>query len=207
MIVVSGIRWKHVLVLGVLGLALIGTSWFFLADYQKARLQTFLDPELDPRGSGYNVLQSMVAVGSGGLSGKGIGHGSQSQLNFLPEKHTDFIFAVISEELGLIGGGLILFLYGLLLYRIMRIAQMARDNTGYLIAVGILALFFVHILINLGMNMGFLPVTGLPAPFLSYGGSALLAFFLELGLLLSIHRYREERPDRVVSLEYQGLDL
>ncbi|MGB3073381.1 MAG: rod shape-determining protein RodA [Candidatus Moraniibacteriota bacterium] len=207
MIVVSGIRWKHVFVLGLLGLALLGTSWFFLADYQKARLQTFLDPELDPKGSGYNVLQSMVAVGSGGLSGKGIGHGSQSQLNFLPERHTDFIFAVISEELGLIGGGLILFLYGLLLYRIMRIAQVARDNTGYLIAVGILALFFVHILINLGMNMGFLPVTGLPAPFLSYGGSALLAFFLELGLLLSVYRYREERPDRVVSLEYQGLDL
>lgn len=207
MIVVSGIRWKHVFVLGFLGLALLGTSWFFLADYQKARLQTFLDPELDPKGSGYNVLQSMVAVGSGGLSGKGIGHGSQSQLNFLPEKHTDFIFAVISEELGLIGGGLILFLYGLLLYRIMRIAQMARDNTGYLIAVGILALFFVHVLINLGMNMGFLPVTGLPAPFLSYGGSALLAFFLALGLLLSVYRYREERPDHVVSLEYRGLDL
>lgn len=207
MILVSGIRWKHFLVLGTIGLLLIVASWFFLADYQKARLQTFLNPELDPQGSGYNVLQSMVAVGSGGLSGKGIGHGSQSQLNFLPEKHTDFIFAVISEELGLIGGGMIIFLYGLFLYRIARIAEMARDNTGYLIAVGILALFFIHILINLGMNMGFLPVTGLPAPFLSYGGSALLAFFLALGLLLSVYRYREERPDMVVSLEQQGLDL
>lgn len=207
MILVSGIRWRHVFVLGILGCSLVGMSWFFLADYQKARLETFLNPELDPRGSGYNVLQSMVAVGSGGLSGKGIGHGSQSQLNFLPEKHTDFIFAAISEELGLVGGGLIIFLYGLLLYRIARIAQMARDNTGYLIGVGILALFFIHILINLGMNMGFLPVTGLPAPFLSYGGSALLAFFLALGILLSIYRFREERPDLIVSLEYQGLDL
>ena len=119
----------------------------------------------------------------------------------------DFIFAAISEELGLVGGGLIIFLYGLLLYRIARIAQMARDNTGYLIGVGILALFFIHILINLGMNMGFLPVTGLAAPFLSYGGSALLAFFLALGILLSIYRFREERPDLIVSLEYQGLDL
>lgn len=207
MILVSGIRWSHFLVLGLLGLALVGTSWFFLADYQKARLQTFLNPELDPQGSGYNVLQSMVAVGSGGITGKGIGHGSQSQLNFLPEKHTDFIFAVISEELGLVGGGLIIFLYALLLYRIARIAETARDNTGYLIAVGILALFFIHILINLGMNMGFLPVTGLPAPFLSYGGSALLAFFIALGLLLSVYRYREERPDLVVSLEHRGLDL
>ncbi len=207
MILVSGIRWKHFLVLGAIGLFLIVASWFFLADYQKARLQTFLNPELDPRGSGYNVLQSMVAVGSGGLSGKGIGHGSQSQLNFLPEKHTDFIFAVISEELGLIGGGMIIFLYGLFLYRIARIAEMARDNTGYLIAVGILALFFIHILINLGMNMGFLPVTGLPAPFLSYGGSALLSFFLALGLLLSVYRYREERPDLIVSLEQESLNL
>lgn len=206
MIVVSGIRWKHFFVLGVLGIALVATSWFFLADYQKARLETFLNPELDPRGSGYNVLQSMVAVGSGGVSGKGIGHGSQSQLNFLPERHTDFIFAVISEELGLIGGGLVLFLYGLFLFRIMRIAEMARDNTGYLIAVGILALFFVHILVNLGMNMGFLPVTGLPAPFLSYGGSALLSFFLALGLLLSVYRFREERADMIVSLESRGME-
>ncbi|MFA9262271.1 MAG: rod shape-determining protein RodA [Undibacterium sp.] len=206
MILVSGIRWKHFLVLGTLGLILVGTSWFFLADYQKARLQTFLNPELDPRGSGYNVLQSMVAVGSGGIWGKGIGHGSQSQLNFLPEKHTDFIFAVIAEELGLVGGGLVIGLYGLFLFRIMRIAETAQDNTGYLIAVGVLALFFIHILINLGMNMGFLPVTGLPAPFLSYGGSALLAFFIALGLLLSVYRFREERADLVVSLESRGME-
>ncbi len=206
MILVSGIRLKHFLVLGTLGLLLVGTSWFFLADYQKARLQTFLNPELDPKGSGYNVLQSMVAVGSGGVWGKGIGHGSQSQLNFLPEKHTDFIFAVISEELGLVGGGIVIALYGLFLFRIMRIAETAQDNTGYLIAVGILALFFIHILINLGMNMGFLPVTGLPAPFLSYGGSALLAFFIALGLLLSVYRFREERADLVVSLESRGIE-
>jgi rod shape determining protein RodA len=206
MILVSGIRWKHFFVLAALGFGLAVVGWSLLADYQKARLETFLDPESDPRGSGYNVLQSMVAVGSGGLSGKGIGHGSQSQLNFLPEKHTDFIFAVLTEELGLVGGGVILFLYGLLLYRIFRIARKASDNVGYLVGAGILALFFVHIFVNLGMNMGFLPVTGLPAPLLSYGGSSLLSFFMALGLLLSVYRFREERPDSLVSLERRGMD-
>lgn len=191
MILVSGIRLKHFVVLSVLGSVLLFSAWFALADYQKARLQTFLNPELDPRGSGYNVVQSMVAVGSGGLWGKGIGHGSQSQLNFLPEKHTDFIFAVLVEELGLFGGGLIIFCYGLLLIRIERIAQAACDNTGYLIGVGVLAFFFVHIVVNVGMNMGMLPVTGLPAPFLSYGGSSLLASFVALGLLLSVYRFRK----------------
>ncbi len=125
MIVVSGIRLKHFIVLLLLGSVLLGVGWTMLADYQKARLQTFINPELDPQGSGYNVLQSMVAVGSGGWTGKGIGHGSQSQLNFLPEKHTDFIFAVLAEELGFIGGALILFLYALFLYRVQRIAARA----------------------------------------------------------------------------------
>ncbi|MEP7162310.1 MAG: rod shape-determining protein RodA [Candidatus Moraniibacteriota bacterium] len=207
MILVSGIRWKHFLVLGCLGLLLAGLSWFLLADYQKARLQTFMNPELDPKGSGYNVLQSMVAVGSGGLSGKGIGHGSQSQLNFLPERHTDFIFAVIAEELGLTGGIILIVVYTLLLYRVKRVGDVAADNTGYLIAVGILAMLFVQITINLGMNMGFLPVTGLPAPLLSYGGSSLLSVFLGLGLLLSIYRFRRDKRDTLVSLERPSLDL
>ncbi len=205
MILVSGIRWKHALVLSLLGGVLLVGSWLLLADYQKDRLQTFLNPELDPRGAGYNVLQSMVAVGSGGFWGKGIGHGSQSQLNFLPEKHTDFIYAVITEELGLFGGSLVLVLYALLLYRIERIAKTARDNTGYLIAVGLLAYFFVQITINLGMNIGLLPVTGLPAPFLSYGGSSLLASFLGLGILLSIYRFRQEEKNVLVNLENPGI--
>lgn len=205
MIVVSGIRLKHFLVLLVLGGALLGLSWTMLAEYQKDRLQTFLNPELDPRGAGYNVLQSMVAVGSGGFTGKGIGHGSQSQLNFLPEKHTDFIFAVLSEELGLIGGGLVILLYGLFLYRIHRIAERASDNVGYLIAVGIFTLFFVQIVINLGMNMGLLPVTGLPAPFLSYGGSSLLASFMAAGLLLSIFRLRQKDTSQFMPLDRSDL--
>lgn len=207
MVLVSGIRWKHLVVLSLLGSLLLFVGWVLLADYQKARLETFLNPELDPKGSGYNVLQSMIAVGSGGLWGKGIGHGSQSQLNFLPEKHTDFIYAVIVEELGFFGGVLIVFLYGLLLYRIEKIAQLARDNTGYLIAIGIFAYFFIHIVINLGMNLGLLPVTGLPAPFLSYGGSSLLTSFLALGLLLSIYRFRGEERVALMHLEQPGMYL
>ena len=207
MILVSGIRFKHFLVLAMLGGVLLWIGWMLLADYQRDRLETFLNPELDPKGSGYNVLQSMVAVGSGGIWGKGIGHGSQSQLNFLPEKHTDFIYAVITEELGLIGGTLLLLLYGLLLYRIERIAKLARDNTGYLIAVGLFAYFLVQILINVGMKKGLLPVTGLPAPFVSYGGSSLLASFLGVGLLLSIYRFHEEQELGVMSLERPGLQF
>lgn len=207
MILASGVRFKHMLVLGCLGFALVGGSWFLLEDYQKARVETFLNPELDPQGSGYNVLQSMIAVGSGGFSGKGIGQGTQSQLSFLPEKHTDFIFAVLAEELGLIGALLVVVVYGLLLYRVKRIGELASDNTGYLIAIGVLALFFGHITINLGMNIGLLPVTGLPAPFLSYGGSALLAMTSALGLLLSIYRYRREERDMLFSLERPSIEL
>lgn len=207
MIVVSGIRLKHFIVLTFLGGLLLTLGWILLADYQRARLQTFINPELDPRGAGYNVLQSMVAVGSGGVWGKGIGHGSQSQLNFLPEKHTDFIYAVIAEELGLVGGSLILFLYALLLYRIERIAKRARDNTGYLIAVGLLAYFLVQIVINVGMNIGLLPVTGLPAPFVSYGGSSLLASCIGVGILLSIYRFRQSERLEVMNLERQGMSF
>lgn len=207
MILVSGIRLKHFVVLTLLGGLLLTLGWILLADYQRARLETFINPELDPRGAGYNVLQSMVAVGSGGVWGKGIGHGSQSQLNFLPEKHTDFIYAVITEELGLVGGSLILFLYALLLYRIERIAKRARDNTGYLIAVGLFAYFLVQILINVGMNMGLLPVTGLPAPFVSYGGSSLLASCIGVGILLSIYRFRQSERLEVMNLERQGMTV
>lgn len=207
MILVSGIRLKHFIVLALLGGVLLGVGWTVLAQYQKDRIETFIHPELDPKGAGYNVLQAMVAVGSGGFTGKGIGHGSQSQLNFLPEKHTDFIFAVLAEELGLLGAGVILFLYGLMLYRIERIALRAQDNAGYLIAVGIFSLFFIQIVINVGMNMGLLPVTGLPAPFLSYGGSSLLTSCIAIGLLLSIFRLRGERGGLTLPLEQPGLSF
>jgi len=206
MILSSGLRWKHLLVLSILGSTLIAGSWFMLADYQKDRINNFIHPESDPRGSGYNVLQAIVAVGSGGLFGKGIGHGSQSQLNFLPEKHTDFIYAVISEELGLVGALFVLILYLALLYRIKRIGEMASDNFGYLISVGILIMFFVQIVINIGMNIGLLPVTGIPAPLLSYGGSSLMTTLLSIGLLLNIYEKRREDTDMHISLETSVLD-
>jgi rod shape determining protein RodA len=191
MILVSGIRLKHVTVLFFLAVVVVSSGWFFLEDYQRSRIEAFIDPESDPLGSGYNVLQSMIAVGSGGFFGKGLGYGSQSQLNFLPEKHTDFLVAVIAEELGLLGMGAVLFVYGVLLYRIRKIAESARDNVGYLICIGSFSYFLFQILVNVGMNVGALPVTGLPAPFLSYGGSSLLSSFIVLGLLQSIYRRRK----------------
>ncbi|MGK2848650.1 MAG: rod shape-determining protein RodA [Minisyncoccota bacterium] len=206
MILASGLRLKHLLVLAVLGLVLVVGSWFTLAEYQKDRITTFIYPERDPQGSGYNVLQAIIAVGSGGLSGKGIGHGSQSQLSFLPEKHTDFIFAVIGEELGLIGAFLVLTLYLTLFYRIKRIGELASDNFGYLLAVGTLIMLLVQVTINIGMNIGLLPVTGIPAPLLSYGGSSLLATCIACGLLLSVSQ-RQRRPDEIqLSLEKSFLE-
>ncbi len=205
MILASGLRWKHLLVLTFLGSLLVLGSWFALAPYQKARIEVFLHPESDPQGTGYNVLQAMVAVGSGGLSGKGLGYGSQSQLSFLPEKHTDFIFAVISEELGLVGGLFVIVLYFILLYRIRRIGILASDNFGYLLSLGVMVMVFVQVIINIGMNIGLLPVTGLPAPFLSYGGSSLLSLYVSLGLLLSVYQRKRGADDMRISLERSAL--
>ena len=201
MILASGLRLKHFIVLGCLGMLLVTGSWFLLADYQKARIDTFLHPESDPQGSGYNVLQAMVAVGSGGVSGKGLGYGSQSQLSFLPEKHTDFIFAVIAEELGSVGAGFVIVLYGVVLYRIRRIGMLASDNFGYLLSLGVMIMVFVQVLINIGMNVGLLPVTGLPAPFVSYGGSSLLSLSASIGLLLSVYQRKRGVDDMRISLE------
>ncbi len=206
MILASGLRFKHLFVLTMLGTSLVLGSWFLLADYQKARIETFIHPESDPQGSGYNVLQAMVAVGSGGLSGKGLGYGSQSQLSFLPEKHTDFIFAVVAEELGLAGALFVISLYAVLLYRIRRIGTLASDNFGYLLSLGVMIMVFVQIMINVGMNVGLLPVTGLPAPFLSYGGSSLLSMCASLGLLLSVYRRKKGAEDMHISLEKSLLD-
>lgn len=205
MILASGIRMKQLLVLGMLSVLLLGVGWATLDQYQEDRIATFLNPELDPKGSGYNVLQAIVAVGSGGVTGKGLGNGSQSQLNFLPEKQTDFIFAVVVEELGLVGAILTIGFYGVLLYRIKRIGETARDNFGYLVAVGVFIMIFVQIVINLGMNIGLLPVTGLPAPLLSYGGSSLLSLFISLGLLQSVYQRKKGNADYRIMLEKNQL--
>ena len=187
MLLVSGMSRKLVATLAILGIAVSVFGWFQLADYQKARIYAFIDPMADAKGGGYNVIQSMVAVGSGGIFGKGIGHGSQSQLNFLPEKHTDFIFASISEELGLVGSAAVIGLLFVIFYRIRCIAKKAPDNFGYLVAIGILLMLFLQTLENAGMNMGIMPVTGIPLPFLSYGGSSLIAVLAAIGIVNNIH--------------------
>ncbi|HBP00935.1 MAG TPA: rod shape-determining protein RodA [Candidatus Moranbacteria bacterium] len=191
MTLVSGISRKLMLTIVFFAAIFSFVGWFQLAPYQKDRIMSFVDPTRDPMGAGYNVKQSIVAVGSGGLTGKGIGHGSQSQLNFLPEKHTDFIFASIAEELGFLGSTFVIALFGTVFYRIRRIAQTAPDNFGYLVAVGVLVMFFVQSFINIGMNMGIVPVTGIPLPFLSYGGSSLISVFAAVGILLNIYSRRE----------------
>lgn len=187
MIIISGINWKYLAGLFLIGILIFATGWFCLADFQKARVTNLINLESDPQGSGYNVIQSIVAVGSGGIWGKGMGHGSQSQLNFLPEKHTDFIFAVIAEELGMAGAFFVLFLFFFLLYRMKKIAAMATDNFGYLLAAGIMIMFFLQIIVNIGMNIGIAPVTGIPLPFLSYGGSSLITVFVSVGILSNIY--------------------
>ena len=189
MLLISGLRWRHLIVFLLIALILFGVSWQWgLKDYQKDRLVTFVDPYGDPLGQGYNVIQSVIAIGSGGLFGKGLGYGTQSQLNFLPEKHTDFIFAVVAEELGLIGVFFLLSFYLFLFWRIYLVAQNARDNFSRFLAVGILLMLIFHVIINVAMNLGVFPVVGIPLTFLSYGGSNIIVSFIALGVLQNIRR-------------------
>lgn len=195
MFLASGISKKNLVIFISIMLMIFSSSWLFLRDYQKDRIKNFINPYNDPRGSGYNVIQSIVAVGSGGVWGKGLGHGSQSQLNFLPEKHTDFIFAVIGEELGFWGSSLVLGLFGVLLYRIKNTARLARDNVGYLMSVGIMIMFALQIFINIGMNIGIAPIAGVPLPLLSYGGSSIIIMLASLGILQSVYMRRIKALD------------
>ena len=192
MLFVAGIRLKHLAAIIGAGLAVLPVFWYFLKDYQKERLMVFLDPNVDPLGSGYHIIQSKIAIGSGMFLGKGIFNGTQSQLNFLPENHTDFIFAVVGEEVGFIGALIILLLYFIILYRGIRIARAARDNFGMLIAAGITSMLVFHILVNIGMTIGIMPVTGIPLPLMSYGISSLTMNLFSIGLLLNIYMRRQK---------------
>ena len=184
---VSGIRIRHLLVLLLIFSVLAGSAWmFFLKDYQKDRISAFVGPDKDPLGSGYIVLQSIIAIGSGGWWGKGLGHGSQSQLNFLPEQHTDFIFATIAEEWGFLGVSSILILWGIVFSRLFIIALNASTNFARLFTFGFIILLLTHVFINIGMNMGIMPVTGIPLPLLSYGGSNLIATMATFGIIQNI---------------------
>lgn len=191
LIFINGLDWKTIFVLiGAVILAIPGAYFFLLHDYQQQRVLTFLNPGEDILGSGWNVMQSMIAIGSGGLQGKGFLQNSQSKLRFLPESHTDFIASVYLEERGFLGGLALLFLYFLLLWQIMRIAEETEEKFGKLICYGVAAIFFFHIFINLGMVMGIMPVTGLPLLLMSYGGSSLVFAYMMLGIVQSVKFYR-----------------
>jgi rod shape determining protein RodA len=186
-LLIWGIKKRQAIVLGGIALFISALGWlFFLQPYQKERVSVFLNPGSDPSKSGYHVLQSMTAIGSGGIYGKGLGYGSQSQLHFLPEAHTDFIFSVIGEELGFIGVTILLLGFAFLFFGIYRIARKSVDNFGRFIVVGTLGLFFIQFGVNIGMNIGLFPVTGLPLPFVSYGGSSLLVSMFLLGIVFNI---------------------
>ncbi|MEK7087298.1 MAG: rod shape-determining protein RodA [Patescibacteria group bacterium] len=183
----SGIRIRHLLILLLIFAILAGLSFkFFLKDYQRDRILTFLSPQKDSLGSGYNVLQSIIAIGSGGFFGKGLGHGSQSQLNFLPEQHTDFIFATIAEEWGFFGVSLVLILWSIIFWRLFITAINSNTNFARLFIFGFTILLLTHISINIGMNVGFFPVTGISLPLLSYGGSNLIINLATFGIVQSI---------------------
>ena len=162
----------------------------FLKPYQKSRILTFLNPDVDPLGAGYQIIQSKIAVGSGGLTGKGFLNGSQAYLNYLPEKHTDFIFTLFSEEFGFMGSALIILLYATIIYRITRIGMLTRSIFAKLYCFGFASAFFVFVAVNMSMVLGLLPIVGAPLPILSYGGYSMLAIMLGLGIAMSCNIYK-----------------
>lgn len=187
---VWGLPLKNLLAMILCGAVLSPFGWFMLKDYQKERLMVFMDPSIDPLGAGYTVIQSRIAVGSGGVFGKGWLSGTQNQLNFLSERHTDFIFSVAGEEWGFFGCLILLGLYYMLIKRSLRIAEKTKDPCGKLLAAGISVMMGIQVVVNLSMTMGFMPVVGLPLPLVSYGGSSLLVTMMGLGLLESIAIHR-----------------
>jgi rod shape determining protein RodA len=189
-IFLGGPRWQHVVAILVVAVLLMPFAWFALKDYQKARLSTFIDPGKDPRGSGYQVIQSTIAVGQGGIWGRGVTKGSQTQLRFLPVPHTDFIFSSFAEEHGFVGVVVVLGLYFLLLMQIVQNAQAAPDRAGMYICMGVATLLLFHILVNVGMVVGRVPVTGIPLPLMSAGGSNTLSTFMMLGLVNNVRLRR-----------------
>ena len=182
----AGIQWKHALALLLLGALMLPVGWYSLKPYQKDRIATFLRPEEDPKGSGYQILQSKIAVGSGGFWGKGIGRGSQNQGGFVPVRYSDFIMAALAEELGFAGVLVTLLLFMALLLRLVQNAQRANDRAGMFLVMGVAAVLGFHFFVNVAMVIGYMPVTGIPLPLLSYGGSATLFVFLGLGLVMNV---------------------
>lgn len=193
-ILASSALSSGVVVAGILSLLIaIPGVWFLLAGYQRERILTFLNPSSDPLGAGYNLIQAMISVGSGQFFGRGLGKGTQSQLAFLPERHTDFIFAAFSEELGFVGVLILLGLYFFLLWRILSVARGANQDFARLFCLGIFTMLLFQIFVNIGMNLGLVPITGITLPFLSYGGSSILAMMICLGMIESIARFQKRQ--------------
>ena len=197
---VAGVRFWKFATLAVAAVGSVPIAWGFLREYQKKRILTFLDPESDPLGSGYHILQSKIALGSGGVFGKGFLQGSQSHLNFLPEKQTDFIFTMLAEEFGLVGGIGLLGLYTLALVYGFAIALRSSSQFGRLVAMGVTTTLFLYLFINIAMVMGLIPVVGVPLPLISYGGTAMLTAMLGFGLLINVFVHRD------IEISRQGVD-
>ncbi|MEE2526265.1 rod shape-determining protein RodA [Hyphobacterium sp. HN65] len=197
----SGLSWKIIIAGGVAGFAgVIGFLNFGIADYQRQRILTFLNPEADPQGAGYHIIQSKIALGSGGLTGRGFVQGTQTQLNFLPEKQTDFIFTILGEEFGLVGGLAVLALYALVLANAVAIAASCKSVFLRLMVMGIATTFALYVFINVGMVTGMLPVVGVPLPLISYGGTVMMAVLFGFGLILGAHIHRNADPPRGAGL-------
>jgi rod shape determining protein RodA len=206
MALVSGISKRHLMVVtGIVVVAFVFLWGFVFEPYQKARVINFVQPLSDIRGSGYNVYQSTIAVGSGQIVGKGVGFGTQSRLKFLPEYQTDFIFAAFSEEWGFVGVMIIYILFGLILWRILHLSLLGATNFEILFGVGLAIYFMTHLIINIGMNLGIMPVTGITLPFMSYGGSHLLTEFIGLGILMGMSRYRRVAHRDDMHNEFLGI--
>jgi len=186
----AGLQWKHMAMIVLAAAMMLPVAWHELKPYQKERVTAFMRPEDDPKGSGYQLLQSKIAVGSGGFWGKGLGHGSQNQLGFVPVRYSDFIMAALAEELGFAGVFVALALYAALLLRLIQNAQRAKDREGMFLVMGVAAILGFHVLVNVAMVIGFMPVTGIPLPLMSYGGSATLFVFLALGLVMNVRLRR-----------------
>lgn len=189
-LLLSGVLWRYVLAAAALGGACVPLVWMVMREYQKQRVLTFLNPESDPLGTGWNIIQSKTAIGSGGIHGKGWLNGTQSQLDFLPESHTDFIIAVLAEELGLVGVLFLLAIYLCIIARGLFIAAQAQDTFGRLLAGSLTLTFFVYVFVNIGMVSGILPVVGVPLPLVSYGGTSVVTLMAGFGVIMSIHSHR-----------------
>jgi len=189
-ILIAGVQWRYLAIVALVGALTLPVGWYLLKDYQRQRLITFLDPSGDPRGAGYQVIQSKIAVGDGGVWGRGVTRGTQTQLRFLPATHTDLIFSSFAEEHGFVGVVVVLSLYFLLLMQIVQNAQMAPDRAGMYVCMGVAALLLFHVLVNVGMVVGRMPVTGIPLPLMSSGGSNMFSVFMMLGLVNNVRLRR-----------------